>query len=201
MPPTPVNTDPSSAAWMVQQITTARILEAVQVAPYLSEFRSTSPGGGSRELADFLVTSGLLTQYQAERILQGDATKLVCGPYLLTQPVGAGSLGTVFQAINRNDRRKYALKLLPLRSLWNVREAKKQLAAFTAINKHPAIVPFVDVDSAAGAHYLAWPYVAGVTLEKHLVANGPLRLREANALLLTVAEALAACHGRMIFHG
>ena len=192
---------PSSAAWLVQQLTDARVLDAVQIAPYLSEFRAAHPGGGSAALADFLAGAGLLTRYQADRVLAGEAPKLVCGPYLLLQPIGSGSLGTVYQAVNRNDRRKYALKILPLRSLWNVKQAKKQVQVLAGVPPHPAILPFVDVDSAAGMHYLAWPHAAGSTLDKYVANSGPLPVPQAVSLLAQLAEALDACHARQLVHG
>ena len=49
------------------------------------------------------------------------------GPYILTEPIGSGSLGAVFKAAGKADRQPYAVKVLPLRSLWNVRMARRQV--------------------------------------------------------------------------
>lgn len=199
MPATSAN---PSAAWFVKELTNAHVFEPIQLAPYLSEFKSTHRSGGDAlVLADFLIKSGLLTRYQADRCLAGAANKLVLGPYFLTEFVGSGSIGEVFQAIGRSDRKRYAVKVLPLRSLWNVRQAKKQLSDFAALPDHPAIVPFVDIDSAAGSHYLAWPYVEGHTLAARVKEKGPATIPAAIQVMMQAAEGLAVCHAHGISHG
>ena len=42
---------------------------------------------------------------------------------------------------------------------------RRQVRAFEQC-RHPAVVPFLDVGTAGGTHYLVWPLVDGVTLEK-----------------------------------
>src|SRR5205814_10202201 len=166
MPPPPVNPAPRTADWLVRELTTARVLDAAQLRPYLEEFQAAGSAGDAAGLADFLARSGLLTAFQAGRALAGEANKLVLGPYLLADVIGSGSLGTVFQAVGRADRKRYAVKVLPLRSLWNVHLAKKQVGVFADLPPHPAVVPFVDIDTAGGFHYLAWPFAEGTTLDK-----------------------------------
>src|SRR5437764_1180906 len=79
--------------------------------------------------------------------------------------IGAGSMGSVYKAQNKTDNQWYAVKVLPRRSMWNVRIARRKVRAFEQC-RHPAVVPFVDVGTAGGMHYLAWPLVEGETLEK-----------------------------------
>jgi serine/threonine protein kinase len=190
-----------SAAWFVKELTTAHVFEAAQLAPYLAEFKALHRGGDAVALADYLVNCGLLTRYQANRCLAHEASKLVLGPYLIAEPVGSGTIGDVFQAIGRSDRKRYAVKVLPLRSLWNVRQAKKQVEAFAKLPPHPAVVPFLDVDSAGGHHYLAWPYIEGVTLAQRVREKGPASVAAALMVMTQVAEGLAVCHAHGIAHG
>ena len=49
--------------------------------------------------------------------------------------------------------------------MWNVRLARRKVRLFEQF-QHPAVVPFVDVGTAGGMHYLAWPLVEGTTLER-----------------------------------
>src|SRR5476649_1975991 len=115
------------AQWLSEALVTSRLFDALQLSPYLSEFRNASGPSTALALAQFLVEAGLLSKYQAERTLAGEAHRLALGPYMLVEPIGSGSLGTVYQAIGRSDRKRYAVKVLPLRSLWNVHQAKQQV--------------------------------------------------------------------------
>lgn len=198
MPATSAN---PNAAWFVKELTAARVFEPAQLAPYLAEFKATQRGGDAVALAEFFVGSGLLTRYQADRCLAGDARRLVLGPYFLAQPIGSGSIGEVYQAIGRSDRKRYAVKVLPLRSLWNVRQAKNQVQAFARLPAHPAIVPFVDVDSAGGSHYLVWPFVEGHSLTSRVRERGPASIPAALQVMTQAAEGLAVCHAHGIAHG
>lgn len=200
MPP-PATSEPRTAAWLVQEVTGARILEAAQLRPYMQEFKAAGAAGDAAALADFLARTGLLTPFQADRVLAGEAAKLVLGPYLLSGVIGTGSLGTVFQAVGRSDRQRYAVKVLPLRSLWNVHLAKKQVEAFADLPPHPAVVPFVDIGSAGGSHYLVWPFAEGVTLGDAVARAGRLAVGEAVRVATQVADGLAVCHPRGIIHG
>ncbi len=197
----PSTTAHPNAAWFVKELTAARVFEPAQLGPYLAEFKAAQRGGDAPALAEFLVGTGLLTRYQADRALAGAARQLVLGPYFLAEPVGSGSIGEVYQALGRSDRKRYAIKVLPLRSLWNVRQAKAQLAIFAALPAHPAIVPFVDVDSAAGSHYLVWPFVEGQTLAARVRDKGPATVPAALQAMAQAAEGLALCHEFGIAHG
>ena len=66
-----------------------------------------------------------------------------------------------------------------MRSLWNVRMARKQVRAFADLPVHPAIIPFTDVGTAAGKHYLVWPLVEGETLDKVVEKYGAIPSPEA----------------------
>ncbi len=191
-----------TAGWLIDELTNARVFDAVQLGPYMSEFRASHPkGGDAPALAQYLVDAGLLTVYQAESALSGDAVRLSMGPYLLAEPLGAGSLGSVFVAVHRTTRRRYAMKVLPLRSLWNVRQAKRQLDVFASLPEHPAIVPFVDIDSSGGHHYLVWPFAEGQTISNYVERNGPLAVDDAIRTMQEAAEGLAICHANQIVHG
>src|SRR6185436_13760566 len=124
-------------------------------------------------LAEFLVNQGILTAFQAERLLQGKTQGFVLGPFTLMDSLGTGSMGTVYKALSKTDNRWYAVKVLPRRSMWNVRIARRKVRLFEQC-QHSAVVPFIDVGTAGGMHYLAWPLVEGETLEHLVPSQGKL---------------------------
>ncbi len=63
------------------------------------------------------------------------------------------------------------------------------------------MVPFVDVGTAGGMHYLAWPLVEGETLDKIVEREGRLSPEQAAVYVLQTAEGLEQCHQQGLFHG
>jgi serine/threonine-protein kinase len=62
-------------------------------------------------------------------------------------------------------------------------------------------VPFIDVGTAGGMHYLAWPMVEGTTLDKLVEKSGPLSPEVAAHYVMQAAEGLVLCHKQKLFHG
>ena len=179
----------------------SKVLDRGRVRSAWDAYQKESASPGVSDLAGFLVQRGLLTGYQAERSADGEAEKLLLGPYLLLEPLGAARFGTVFLALHRGDRRRFAVKVLPLRNLWKVQQAKKQTALFQTMPPQRAIVPLVEVDTANGSHYLSWPFVEGETLAALVNRSGPLPVGEACRVFAEVADGLALCHAAGVFHG
>src|SRR5207244_12235555 len=151
----------------------SNLIDRGRLDQVISEFIQQHPRAEPAALADYLVKKEVLSQFQAERILQGKTQGFVLGPFTLVDALGAGSMGTVYKAQSKNDTNWYAVKVLPRRSMWNVRIARRKVRCFEQC-QHPAVVPFVDVGTAGGMHYLAWPYVEGETLDKVVTAQGHL---------------------------
>ena len=122
------------------------------------------------------------------------------GPFTLMDALGSGSMGTVYKAQSKTDNQWYAVKVLPRRSMWNVRIARRKVRSFEQA-RHRAVVPFVDVGTAGGMHYLAWPHVEGETLDKVVQKSGPLSAAQAASYALQVAEGLDICHQQGLIHG
>ncbi len=188
----------------------ATILDAAGLADELDRFHllkhqrfnelaSEFPGGGATGLAQFLVARGELTAYQAERALSGQARSLAVGPYRLLEPHHVGAFGPIFRA--SKGKQQFAIRVLPLRSLWQAKQAKQLVRTLSGLSANPSIVPLVDADSANGFHYLVWPLVDGELLADR-VAPGSLLSPTATAqLLASLAGALAECHARQVVHG
>jgi serine/threonine protein kinase len=200
MPP-PTVSGHADVDWLIGTLTRAKVLDADRARTALSEFRVEQPHGDTDDAIRFFIREGILTLYQAERAYAGEADKLQLGPYLLLEPLGQGNLGVVYRAIHRGTREYFAIKTLPLRSLWKVIEAKKLADRISDLPPHAALIPFADVNTAAGSHYLAWPFVTGETLESIVRKFGPLAAVDAARIMAEVADGLAVCHAAGVIHG
>ncbi len=195
-----LTTDLGACEWFVWDLRRSNLIDRGQLDQVVGEFLNKHPGAEPPALAQFLVTQGVLTQFQADRLLQGKTQGFVLGPFTLMDSLGTGSMGTVYKARSKNDNNWYAVKVLPRRSMWNVRIARRKVRAFEQC-KHPSVVPFVDVGTSGGMHYLAWPLVEGETLDKIVEREGKLTPEQAAGIALQTAEGLAQCHHHGLFHG
>src|SRR5216683_3244573 len=175
------------------------LLDRGRLDQVLSDFMKDHPLDPA-VLAGYLIGQGILTRYQAERILQGKAENLVLGPYTVIDEIGFGSMGPVYQARLKNDPKPYALKLMPRRSMWNVRIAKRLVRSFGYL-RHPAVVAFVDVNTVGANLCLVWPFVEGESLEQLVERKGRLLPGVAASFALQAAEGLTVCHQQGLIHG
>ncbi|HEY5119897.1 MAG TPA: serine/threonine-protein kinase, partial [Anaerolineales bacterium] len=122
------------------------------------------------------------------------------GHYEIQAKLGAGGMGTVYQALDTRLNRAVALKVLsPDR--WEgtagrgrlIREAQ----AASALN-HPNIVTVYEVGHDAGVDFIAMERVEGRTLG--YLAARRLPLREMLPIAMQIADAIAAAHAAGIVH-
>jgi len=195
-----VTTELGACEWFVWDLRRSNLIDRGQLDQIVGEFLSKNPRAEPPELAQYLITQNILTDFQAERLLAGKTQGFVLGPFTLMDALGAGSMGTVYKAHSKTDDQWYAVKVLPRRSMWNVRIARRKVRAFEQC-KHPSVVPFVDVGTAGGMHYLAWPLVEGTGLDKVIEGSGKIEPRKAANYALQIAEALDVCHTQGLLHG
>jgi serine/threonine-protein kinase len=178
----------------------SNLIDRGRLDQVVGEFLNKNSRAEPPALAEYLIAQGILTPFQSERLLQGKTQGFVLGPFTLMDALGSGSMGTVYKAHNKTDSNWYAVKVLPRRSMWNVRIARRKVRSFEAC-KHPAVVPFVDVGTAGGMHYLAWPFVEGETLDKFVAREGKLPADMVAQIAVQIAEGLDICHQHGLFHG
>jgi serine/threonine protein kinase len=64
----------------------------------------------------------------------------------------------------------------------------------------PCLVPVLDADTEGALPWLATPYVPGLTLDRHVAADGPLAGSHLYALAAGTAAALTAIHAAGVIH-
>ncbi|MCE9562442.1 MAG: protein kinase [Planctomycetes bacterium] len=195
-----VTGDLGACEWFVWDLRRSGLIDRGQLDTIVGEFLRKNPRAEAPALAEYLVNHGTLTGFQAERVLNSKSAGLVLGPYVLLDAIGSGSMGQVYKASSKNDANLYAVKVLPRRSMWNVRLARRQVRSFANFT-HPAVVPFMDVGTAGGLHYLVWPLVEGSTLESIVQHNGKLPPNLAALYGLQIAQGLTDAHQNSLFHG
>lgn len=153
-------------------------------------------------LADQLISSGALTDYQAATLLRKDVTSLICGDYVILDKLGEGSMGQVFKAVHRHLERIVALKVLTrfaAVSPETVERFQREAKVIAALD-HPNIVQAYDARIDEPQAYLIMEFVDGVDLATLVDREGAVPVRLACQYILQAARGLAHAHSKHIVH-
>ncbi|HQR05446.1 MAG TPA: serine/threonine-protein kinase [Gemmatales bacterium] len=186
--------------WFVWDLRRSNLVERGKLEQLVADYMARHPKAEPAELAAHLVDQTILTRFQADSLLNGKSQGLVLGSFIVHDILGSGTMGTVYKAKSKVNNEWYAVKVLPRRSMWNIRLARRKVRDFEQFN-HQAVVPFVDVGTAGAMHYLAWPLVEGEPLNKLVERQGRLPAPEVALFGMLAAEGLEASHQRTILHG
>jgi serine/threonine-protein kinase len=123
--------------------------------------------------------------------------------YELVAEVARGAMGDVFEAFDRVEGRRVAVKILRAEYLADEsmrRRFRREGAVLKAID-HPAVVRLLEVGiQADGLVFLVTEYVEGNTLAERL-SIGPLDVDAADAMVEALCGGLGAAHQHGVLHG
>lgn len=131
------------------------------------------------------------------------AGSVVAAKYRLERRLGAGGIGTIWEAIRLGDREHVAIKLLKASVAHDsvVADRLRLEAAALGLAWHPNVVEILDEGHLPdGSCFLVMERLEGESLEQRLTRTTTL---EADALLpiaLEICDALAAVHAAGIVH-
>jgi len=123
------------------------------------------------------------------------------GRYEILGQIGAGGMGEVYRAIDKNLGRHIAIKILPSAFA----EDKERMARFEreakllAVLNHTNIAAIYGLEESEGRRFLVLELVEGETLQARL-NRGPLTVEEALEACRELAEGLEAAHEKGIIH-
>ncbi len=148
------------------------------------------------QTAQFLVATGFLTRFQADRLLAGRTEGFILDPYVIQEQVGKGSVGRVYCALHRTMNRKVAIKLISpdlTRSAAARQAFQREVRAAARLN-HPNIVTAYDANEVGERFYLVMEFVDGPNMDALVRERGPLPVAEACELVRQVAVGLSHAH-------
>jgi serine/threonine protein kinase/DNA-binding NarL/FixJ family response regulator len=165
-----------------------------------SEAASQTADG--RVLVQTLLTAGMLTPYQAGALCNCKFAELRIGNYEVLDRLGAGGMGTVFQARHRRMKRVVALKILARRMADDemfVQRFQREVETIARLS-HPNIVMAYDADEDEAGPFLVMEYVAGQDLASLVRTQGPLSIAAAVSCTLQAARGLDYAHRHGVIH-
>lgn len=160
------------------------------------------PSNRGRTVARALIEKGLLTRFQAERLLVGRTSGFLLGQYRVLDQIGRGGMGRVFKAEHRTMGRIVALKVLAPDLLRTDRAQELFLREVRAAAQlvHPNIVTAYDANEIEGRYFLVLEYVDGPNLEQLVRRQGPLPVGQACDYVRQIAHGLQCAHLQGMVH-
>jgi len=121
--------------------------------------------------------------------------------YDVTDHIGAGGMAHVWLALDRNLKRRVALKTMSVELSSDPEFVQRfaEEAQIVAGFRHSNIVTVFASGETAEQRYIAMEYISGGTLTERL-AGGPLPVTEALPIAKAMADALAYSHAHGIVH-
>lgn len=188
---------------LLELIKRSGLVERDQLAKIISEIKSSGERPTEPEdLAQRFIDAGVLTRWQADKLLEGRHRGFFLGKYKLLGHLGTGGMSSVYLAEHVLMRRRVAIKVLPQKRVNDssyLQRFYREARAAAALN-HPNIVLAHDVDHDGGNHFLVMEYVEGSDLQVLVKRDGPLDYVQAANYIYQAAKGLEHAHRSGLIH-
>ncbi len=190
----------STPGTFARQLADSELLSPAQLAALPEEAASASPEV-HLQLARALIKRGWLTRFQAERLLEGRTRGFFFDEYKLTEILGVGGMGSVYQALDAAGR-PVALKVLQdqLKNDEGMQARFVQEAQIGIRLNDPHLLKTRSLGSAGGLPYMVMEFVEGPSLLELLLRTGPLPWQQACDIARQAALGLAHLHAAGLVH-
>jgi eukaryotic-like serine/threonine-protein kinase len=184
--PTPTSIDGQT---FLTKLLESELVSADELALLEDSLPVTTRG---KVLARALVERGVLTRFQAERLLAGRTGGFILGQYRILDELGKGGMGRVFKAVHQTMSRVVAIKVLSPQLVETKKAQELFLREMRAVAQlmHPNLVAAYDANQVGNRSYLVMEYVDGPNLDKLVREHGPLPIGLACELIRQAATGL-----------
>jgi len=183
----------------------SELAERAQLNRVLIELKTEVQGKTTPDapfVASRLVEAGLLTRWQADRLLEGRYKGFFLGKYKLLDHLGTGGMSSVYLAEHVLMHRRVAIKVLPKKRVKDssyMARFSREARAIAALD-HRNIVRAYDIDNVGDVHYMVMEYVEGRDLQAIVTEGGVLDYARAADCIRQAAEGLEHAHRAGLIH-
>jgi serine/threonine protein kinase len=144
------------------------------------------------DVKSLLIRKGLMTNFEIDRLLEGQRTGYFYGDYRVQYIVGTGTFARVYRAVNKKDSTDAAVKVLRKRYSDDSEKTEQFLreARMVMTLRHPNIVPIYQVDSDRGRPFMVMDFVEGRNLRDFVKIRQKLTLNESLRVIADVLSGL-----------
>lgn len=181
------------------------LLPVAQVASVVDDL-GLADQASAKDVARALIRAGLLTRFQAERLLEGRFRGFFIDRYKVLEILGAGGTACLYLAEDMQSGKRVALKVLSDKhkdDAGMLTRLKIEARAGAKLS-HSSVIRTYGVhrtdDVFGEVHYLVMDYVEGINLEELINLTGPIPWAQAADFASQAAAGLAHSHAAGIVH-
>ncbi|WP_339911230.1 FHA domain-containing serine/threonine-protein kinase [Symmachiella dynata] len=154
------------------------------------------------EAAKTLVLNGVLSRFQADRLMQGRYRGFFIGNFKVLEILGVGGMGWVYTAEDLQSGRIVALKVLSEHHQHIVDMQARMKLEVRAGQKldHPNIVHAYKAEHTGDVDFLVTEYVEGINLQEWSDLAGPTPFPQACDFICQAAAGLQHAHSNGLVH-
>lgn len=154
------------------------------------------------KLAERMIEAGLITRWQADKLLAGKHKGFRLKQYKLLGQIGKGGMSSVYLAEHELMKRRVAIKVLPQNRVNDSSYLDRFRLEARAVAKldDPNIVRAYDIDNEGNTHYIVMEFVDGQDLHQKVAGQGPLDYDTAADYIAQVANGLQHAHEMGLVH-
>jgi serine/threonine-protein kinase len=181
------------------------LVDKARLNGFLLKFKEQNEGvpiANAEAIVVQLIEAGLITRWQAEKLLEGRYKGFFLGKYKLLDHLGVGGMSSVYLGEHVLMQRRVAIKVLPKNRVEDssyLGRFYREARAAAALDDNN-IVRAYDVDSEGSNHYLVMEYVEGRDLQQMVKEDGPLPCIAAADYIRQAAAGLAHAHQSGLIH-
>lgn len=198
--PRPILDDETRA--LVKRSLASGVLTLAEIKTVVASLMADDVSIDCKRLTEGLQNAGLLTRWQASKLLAGKSKGFYLGAYKLLRPLGKGGMGMVYLGEHHVMKRQMALKVLPPEALKDARRIDrfKEEARASAQLDHPNIVRAYDFNEAGSKLYIVMEFVDGIDLHQVVARDGVMSIDAAIDAITQACQGLAHAHERGVIH-
>lgn len=194
---------PSSVEELLQLIRKSGMVDEQKITAYLQRRKLTRGlPTDPRELADDLVTDGIITYFQSEQFLLGKWRGFTIGKFKLLERVGVGGMGQVFLCEHMFMKKRVAVKVLPPAKADQPAALGRFYREARAAGSldHANIVRTHDIDQDGNLHFIVMDYIDGPNLLDVVKKFGPMSIDRAVSYIRQTASGLDYAFRNHLIH-
>jgi len=197
--PEPTDATPSDLLSLILQ---SRVLDHREFEEVSSKVENGEYPHDAHALAERLVDAGILTEFQARRLLREKVHGLVMGRYVILDRLGAGARGRVFKAQHRLMGRVVAVKVIAPEIATRASSIARFHREMRLIGRldHPNVIRAFDADRIGKLLYIVMEYVRGRSLDIVFQEQGPLAPADVVNYMEQAVRGLGHANDRAIIH-
>jgi len=194
---------PASKRQFIENLNSAGILSAAEVAQRLSKLPTEQQPIDGESLADILIKDGILTAYQAERLNRERPKNIRFGNYQIQEILGQGGMGTVYKASHLMMKHDVAIKVISQKKNdekdSRFKRFQREVQAAGKLS-HNNIVSALDAGEENDKFFLVMELVQGDDLGKIAKCEGELPVNEVISYVSQTAVGLKYAHDEGVVH-